>query len=94
MHRVLSHLKQSLAAWCSLGLCVAACNGDEDASRSIEVSDFGIHECKRGPGSGELATGRETADYGGLECIAWRLSADSTAIDLINHGACQLTDPW
>lgn len=58
-----------------------ACSGESD----VKVTDFTLHECKGPAESGELATGRETADLAGLECVAWRFSEASTAIDLINR---------
>lgn len=58
-----------------------ACSGESN----VKVIDFTLHECKAPNDSGELATGRETADFVGFECVAWRFSDASTAIDLINR---------
>lgn len=65
----------------ALLLC-GACGSDE---RDLKISDFTFHECKHPGASGELETGRETSDYPGLECVAWRFSNGSGAIDLINR---------
>jgi hypothetical protein len=58
-----------------------ACSGEND----VKVTDFTLHECKGPEESGELATGRQTANLDGFECVAWRFSEASTAIDMINR---------
>lgn len=66
-----------------LGLLLcSACESDES---ELSVTDFTLHECKKAATRGELETGRETADYAGLECVAWRFSDKGSAIDLINR---------
>lgn len=49
------------------------------------MADFAFRECKSSSTAGELATGRDTLDYGGLECLAWDFSEGKTSIDLINR---------
>jgi hypothetical protein len=61
-------------------LCFACSSED-----NVKVTDFTLHECKQSDATGKLETGRETADFAGLECVAWRFSETSTAIDLINR---------
>lgn len=70
----------------ALAVSTAAC-GDDEAPREIAVADFAFRECKTSAASGALATGRDTQDYAGLECVAWKVSASEAAIDLINRRA-------
>lgn len=70
----------------ALAVSAAAC-ADDDAPRQIAVAGFEFRECKTSADSGSLATGRNTEAYAGLECVAWRVTAQSTAIDLINRRA-------
>ncbi|HTU63630.1 MAG TPA: hypothetical protein VMF89_34440, partial [Polyangiales bacterium] len=52
-----------LGVW---ALCCSTCA--DDTSRKLELGELALRECKSSSAEGELATGRETARFDGLEC--------------------------
>jgi hypothetical protein len=54
----------------------------------VRAADFHVGECKSEKSAGKLASGIDTSDYAGLQCVAWKFGdAKTPAIDLINWPA-------